>query len=78
MKQETNYSIKRLASGERIVCLSSGQQIHADIAGLCAGPDRWLSEIRCKCRECRQEFPLRELNSGGQWCEACQTADIDG
>jgi hypothetical protein len=71
-----NYKIKRNDSGDRFVCLSDGSVIPADIASLAAGPDRWLSEISCKCRDCGVLFPLRELHGGGQWCEDCQTAGI--
>ena len=72
------YTIKRNARGERFVHLADGSVIPADIAGLCVGKDAWMAEIRCKCRECGKEFPLRELHGGGQWCEECQTADMDG
>jgi hypothetical protein len=72
------YSIKRNASGDRFVCLASGQSIPADVASLATGGDRWLSEITCKCRDCGERFPLRELNGGGQWCDDCQCADLDG
>lgn len=71
------YKIMRDAHGGRFVKLSSGQVIPADIAGLAAGKDAWLSEIRCKCRDCGEVFPLRELNGGGQWCDECQLADVD-
>ena len=73
-----SYTIKKDNSGARYVCLSSGKLIPADIASLAAGRDSWLSEIQCKCRECGERFPLRELNGGGQWCDDCQCADIDG
>jgi hypothetical protein len=77
MIKQQSYTVKKLPNGERIICLADGTQIHADIAGLAAGTDKWLSEIVCKCRDCKQPFPLRELNGGGQWCETCQTADIE-
>lgn len=72
------YSIKKSQSGDRFVFLADGGIIPADIAGLAHGPDKWLSEIRCKCRDCGGLFPLSELNGNGQWCEPCQTADIEG
>jgi Zn finger protein HypA/HybF involved in hydrogenase expression len=72
-----SYKIKRDASGARFVFLASGSIIPADLASIAAGPDRWLSEIKCKCRDCGELFPLRELNGGGQWCEECQTAGIE-
>lgn len=71
------YSIRRNATGDRFIHLASGQVIPADIAGLAAGRDKWLSEIKCKCRDCGELLPLRELNGGGQWCEPCQTAELD-
>ena len=72
-----NFTIVKNSAGERAVKLDNGSVIPADIAGLCAGPDKWLSEIKCKCRDCKQEFPLSELQGGGQWCEECQTAGIE-
>lgn len=71
------FTIIKNSNGERAVKLASGQVIPADIAGLCAGKDKWLSEIKCKCRDCGEKFPLRELQGGGQWCEPCQTAGIE-
>lgn len=70
------YSIRRAADGERFVLIGR-QLIPADIAGLCTGPDLWISQIECKCRGCGEKFPLRKLAGGGQWCEPCQTADME-
>ena len=70
------FKIMRAANGDRAVKVGS-QMIPADIAGLCAGPDRWLAEIKCACRICKQDFTLRELHGGGQWCEHCQTAGME-
>jgi hypothetical protein len=70
------YTIKRNAGGTRFVHLNDGTVIPAEIAGLAAGPDKWLSEIQCACRDCKQAFTLRELE-GGQWCEECATAGIE-
>jgi hypothetical protein len=71
------HKIMRTADGSRVVKFADGSSIPADIAGLCAGPDKWISEITCKCRDCGEVFPLRELQGGGQWCEECQTAGIE-
>ena len=71
------YKIVKNSNGERFVKLSSGSVIPADIAGLCTGKDKWLSEIKCKCRDCKAEFPLSQLGGNGQWCEPCQTAGIE-
>jgi len=70
------YKIRRNDAGERFVLIGS-ELIPADIAGLCAGKDFWISQIKCKCRRCGELFPLRELAGGGQWCEPCQTADME-
>ena len=69
------YAISRLPSGERFVIQPGRTAIPAEIAGLAAGADAWMSRIECLCRDCRQPFPLRDLQ-GGQWCEECATADI--
>ena len=75
--QIMKYSIMRhKTTHERFVCLSDGRVIPAAIAGMAAGRDRWLSEIKCKCQTCGESFPLRELGETGQWCEACASADI--
>ena len=70
------FTILKDSNGNRAVKLASGNIIPADIAGLCVGPDAWLADIKCKCRDCKQTFPLRDLNGGGQWCEECQNASI--
>lgn len=72
-----NYTIVKSAIGKRAVKLNDGTVIPADIAGLCVGKDLWLSQIVCNCRECKQPFPLKHLQGGGQWCEECQTANIE-
>lgn len=71
------YSIVKNSSGERAIKLANGNIIPADIAGLVVGKDKWMSEIQCKCRDCGEAFPLKELQGGGQWCEDCQTAGIE-
>lgn len=72
-----SYKIVKDPSGARFVKLASGDVIPAGIAGLAAGPDKWLSEIKCKCRDCGELFPLSELGESGQWCEECATAGIE-
>lgn len=64
-------------TGERFVRLDDGRMIPAGIARLCTGPNRWLSEIQCKCRTCGEMFPLRELGETGQWCETCACVGIE-
>jgi hypothetical protein len=76
-QKDARYTIRKNDAGERFVCLTSGQMIPADIAGLCAGKDAWLSQIQCKCRDCGERFPLSMLQGNGQWCEECQTKDIE-
>lgn len=71
------YTVKQNKAKERFVVLADGTQIPADIAGLAAGEDVWLSEIVCKCRDCKQPFTLRELHGCGQWCESCQDASVN-
>lgn len=75
--KDSRYTILRNPEGERAVKLANGQIIPADIAGLCAGKDAWISQIKCKCRDCGEPFPLRELQGNGRWCEPCQTKDIE-
>ncbi len=70
--KDPRYTILRNPEGERAVKLANGQVIPADIAGLCAGKDAWISQIECKCRDCGKSFPLRLLQGNGQWCDGCQ------
>lgn len=73
------FKILKGDSGYRFVkIIRTGQVIPADIAGLAAGKDKWLSEIECKCRDCGEKFPLRLLQGGGQWCQDCQDKSIEG
>lgn len=51
--------------------------VPADICGIAAGKDAWLSRIECKCIDCGKTYPLRDLNGGGRWCEPCQNASIE-
>ena len=71
------YVIRKMSTGDRVVCFANGTQITADTAGLCAGKDLWISQITAKCRDCKQVFPLSLLNGGGQWCEPCQMAGVE-
>jgi hypothetical protein len=71
------YEIEEI-NRQRFVKLPDGTRIPADIAGLASGKDKWLSEIKCRCRDCGELFPLRELQGGGQWCEPCQEKEVDG
>ena len=68
----TQYKILKDSNGNRVIRLANGGLIPADIAGMATGKDEWLSQIVCKCRDCKQEFPLSQLHGGGQWCESCQ------
>jgi hypothetical protein len=76
--KDSRYTILRNPEGERAVkIMATGQIIPADIAGLCAGKDAWISQIQCKCRDCGELFALRDLQGNGQWCEECQTKDME-
>jgi hypothetical protein len=63
--------------GFRFVKLSDGRLIPADIAALAAGKDRWISEIKVKCRDCKKQFPISVLHCGGQYCEPCAEKGIE-
>ena len=76
MYKKQNYKIYKDSNGARYVKMENGNVIQAGIAALCAGKGKWLSEIKCKCRECKKEFMLSELNDDGQFCEECQLADL--
>jgi len=74
--KNTEYTVRRNAAGERFIAIGN-ELIPADIAALCSGKDAWISQIQCKCRTCKQPFPLKELQGNGQWCEPCQDAAVE-
>lgn len=75
--EKQHYKIYRNKdTGERFVRLLNGCVIPAAIAGMAAGPDKWLSEIQVNCVTCAKLFTLRELGETGQWCETCAAIDI--
>ena len=71
------YVVMKNKAGERFLKLSSGTVIPAAIARIAAGKDAWMRDVRCKCRDCGERFPLRELNDTGEYCEECVTRGIE-
>ena len=65
-------SVQRSPNGRKVGVIStpSGQHlwIHGEpclipieVAALASGKDAWIAEIKARCKECGQFFPLREL-----------------
>jgi len=77
MRKQPYKIIRSATTGERFVRLANGSIIPAGIAGMAAGPDRWLSEIQCKCRDCDGLFALRDLGETGERCETCADVGIE-
>jgi len=69
--EKPTYKIVRNLNGDRAVRLENGTTIPAAIARSSCGPNKWLSEIKCKCRDCGEVFLLRDLGETGQRCEFC-------
>jgi hypothetical protein len=59
--------MKSKTTGERFLSVDGGI-IHIGVAALCT--DRRISGFGIKCTECREVYPVRELNEGG-YCESC-------
>jgi hypothetical protein len=72
------YKIIENKNGERAIFIPSTREIiPCDMAGLMAGADQWLTEIRLECRECGDERPIREMLGHGQWCGCCAINYVD-
>ena len=59
--------MKSKSTGERFLSVDGGI-FPLGIASLCT--DKRISGFQIKCTECREVYPVRELNEGG-YCEAC-------
>jgi hypothetical protein len=77
MKIQAYKVIRSEKTGARFVRLANGLTIPAATAGMCAGPDRWLSQIQCPCVDCGNLFTLRELGETGERCEICASVGIE-
>jgi hypothetical protein len=76
MRNNPSFTIMKNSEGDRFVKLSNNSLIPADIAGLCAGKDKWISEIECKCIDCGTLTPLKYLVGNGRWCEECSLTSV--
>ena len=63
----TIIPMKSKSTGERSLSVNGGI-LPLSIARLCT--DRRISGFQIKCTECRERYPVRELNEGG-YCESC-------
>ena len=69
-------SVRSKSTGDRFLQIEErGRKklLPIGIASLCV--DRRISGFRVKCTDCREVFPVRDLNEGG-FCEPCSCADI--
>jgi hypothetical protein len=66
-------SVRNKISGERFLIIDERQRLPIGIASLCC--DSRISGFQIKCTECRELYPVRQLNEGG-YCEACVDAEI--
>jgi rRNA maturation endonuclease Nob1 len=51
-----------------------GEILPIAFASLCC--DTRISGFQIKCTECRERYPVRQLNELG-YCDICSTADIE-
>ena len=65
---------KAKSTGERILKVlrpnNKAYLIPADIARLCGGKDKWLSEVVVVCRDCKTKFKLTDSDSP-LYCPDC-------
>lgn len=59
--------------GDRFLSVDGGIMPIGIAAACCDGR---ISGFQIKCTECRNLYPVRELNEGG-YCEACVNADFE-
>jgi hypothetical protein len=64
--------MKSKSTGERFLSVD-GEILPLGIASLCC--DSRISGFKIKCTECREPYPVRQLNEGG-YCESCVEAEI--
>jgi len=77
MKKQAYKIIRSATTGERFIRLQNGFTLPAATAGMCAGPDKWLSEIQCYCVDCGSLQALRDLGETGERCEICASVGIE-
>lgn len=65
--------VKDKVTGDRFLIVDGGV-IPIGIASMCV--DRRISGFKIKCTECREFYPVRDLNDGG-YCEACVFAGFE-
>ena len=68
----TIIPMKSKSTGERFLSVD-GEILPLGIASLCC--DSRISGFKIKCTECREPYPVRQLNEGG-YCESCVEAEI--
>ena len=65
-------AVRNKKTNERALVVDGGL-IPFGIASMCC--DKRISGFEVKCTECRETYPVRELNEGG-YCETCVFADF--
>ena len=73
----TITSVRSKIDGNRFLKIEEGarkEYLPLGIASLCV--DRRISGFRVKCTECREVFPVSDLNEGG-YCEPCSVEGIE-
>jgi len=66
--------VRNKITGDRFLIIDESQRLPIGIASMCC--DKRISGFEVKCTECRETFPVRELNEGG-YCETCVFADFE-
>lgn len=66
--------VRNKITGDRYLIINESQRMPIGIAALCC--DKRISGYKIKCTECRELYPVRELNEGG-YCETCVFAGFE-
>lgn len=71
-----SVEIKTNMRGLIVARIDSNKVVPLALCGLGAGRDAWMRDIQCRCLDCREVFPVSDLNEGF-YCEPCATRDLD-
>ncbi len=66
--------VRNKITGDRFLIINECEKMPIGMASLMC--DERISGFKIKCTECRELYPVRDLNDGG-YCEACVFAGFE-
>ncbi len=66
--------VRNKITGDRFLIINECERMPIGMASLMC--DERISGFKIKCTECRELYPVRDLNDGG-YCEACVFAGFE-